>query len=331
MHDQNIPSSSAVSTDQAFSLPPVGGSPSSDLKTTTPGSFANRGRIAPGAEGAYTYSSPDTPNMPPASEKTAWDFLPEGWSTSKEFPNRSTKEPPPSDPFFAKGWCYFVDSAGGFRRVNHPEGFVPITQLEHARLGIITPQMLRVAEREPHLSAIQIRDEVAAGRMVIPANINHLKKRLDPMCIGRASKTKVNANLGASPVSSDIAEEIEKVDWALKFQADTLMDLSTGGDLNATRAAFCSHSTAPIGTVPIYSMIIGRKIEDLDWPMIEAELINQAEQGVDYFTIHAGVQKAHLPLVRNRLIGIVSRGGSLLAKWMLVHNAENIDVHALGR
>ena len=124
--------------------------------------------------------------------------------------------------------------------------------------------MKRVAEREPHLTDKQVRDEVAAGRMVIPANINHLKGKLDPMCIGRASKTKVNANLGASPVSSDINEEIEKVDWALKFEADTLMDLSTGGDLNATRAAFCNHSTAPIGTVPIYSMIIGRKIEDLE-------------------------------------------------------------------
>ena len=159
--------------------------------------------------------------------------------------------------------------------------------------------------------------------MVIPANINHLKWKLDAMCIGRASKTKVNANLGASPVSSDINEELEKVDWALKFEADTLMDLSTGGDLNATRAAFCQHSTAPVGTVPIYSMIIGRKIEDLDWPMIKGELINQAEQGVDYFTIHAGVLKEHLPFVRKRLIGIVSRGGSLLAKWMLHHNKQN--------
>src|SRR5205085_101738 len=143
-------------------------------------------------------------------------------------------------------------------------------------------EMKRVAEREPHLTPEQVRDEVAAGRMVIPANKNHLKWKLDPMCIGRASKTKVNANLGASPVSSSIDEELEKVDWACKFHTDTLMDLSTGGDLNATRSAIVKHSTVPVGTVPIYSMIIGRKIEDLDWDMISKELYNQAEQGVDY-------------------------------------------------
>ncbi|HQY87676.1 MAG TPA: phosphomethylpyrimidine synthase, partial [Tepidisphaeraceae bacterium] len=194
---------------------------------------------------------------------------------------------------------------------------------EHARLGIITDQMIRVAEREGHLTPAQVRDEIAAGRMVIPANINHLQWKLDPMAIGRASKTKINANLGASPVSSDINEELEKVDWAVKFGADTLMDLSTGGDLNATRSAIVKHASTPVGTVPIYSMIIGKKIEDLDWPIIEAELHNQARQGVDYFTIHAGVLKEHLPFVRKRLIGIVSRGGSLLAKWMIHHNKQN--------
>src|SRR5690606_35717158 len=144
-----------------------------------------------------------------------------------------------------------------------PEGFVPVTQLESARLGIITPQMKRVAEREPHLTAEQVRDEVAAGRMVIPANIHHLKHHLDPMCIGRASKTKVNANMGASPVSSSTDEEVEKLKWAERWGADTVMDLSTGGDLDATREAIIRHSTVPIGTVPIYSMIIGRKLEDL--------------------------------------------------------------------
>jgi len=147
---------------------------------------------------------------------------------------------------------------------------------------------------------------------------------LDPMCIGRASKTKINANMGASPVSSGTDEEIEKLDWSVRWGADTVMDLSTGGDIDACRDAFCKHSTVPIGTVPIYSMIIGKKIEDLDWPTIEASLHHQAKQGVDYFTIHAGVRRAHLKYVKNRLIGIVSRGGSLLAKWMLVHNAENI-------
>src|SRR2546422_5172462 len=118
------------------------------------------------------------------------------------------------------------------------------------------------------------------------------------MAIGRASRTKINANMGASPVSPSTDEEVEKLRWAEKWSADTVMDLSTGGDLNATRRAIIEEATVPIGTVPLYSMIIGRKIEDLDWPMIEAELINQAEQGVDYFTIHAGVRRAHLPHVK---------------------------------
>ncbi len=217
----------------------------------------------------------------------------------------------------------FTDSTGVTRKVTPPAGFVPVTQLEHARLGIITDAMKRVAHRERHLSPEQVRDEVAAGRMVIPANINHLKMKLDPMAIGRASKTKINANMGASPVSSSLDEEVEKLKWAEKWGADTVMDLSTGGDLNATRSAIVRNSTVPIGTVPIYSMIIGRKIEELAWEIIRDELHNQARQGVDYFTIHAGVLKEHLPLVRKRLIGIVSRGGSLLAKWMIHHGKQN--------
>ncbi|MBI1370522.1 MAG: phosphomethylpyrimidine synthase ThiC [Planctomycetes bacterium] len=198
-----------------------------------------------------------------------------------------------------------------------------MTQLEHARLGIITPEMRRVAEREPHLSAEQVRDEVAAGRMVIPANIHHLTYQLDPMCIGRASKTKVNANMGASPVSSSTDEEVEKLKWAERWGADTVMDLSTGGDLDACREALIRNSTTPIGTVPIYSMIIGRKIEDLDEAAILATVEHQARQGVDYFTIHAGVLMEHLRYAKDRLIGLVSRGGSLLAKWMLIHNKQN--------
>ncbi len=198
-----------------------------------------------------------------------------------------------------------------------------VTQLEKARLGIITPEMRRVAEREPHLTAEQIRDEVAAGRMIIPANRVHLGFRLDPMAIGRASKTKINANLGASPISSDTDSEVEKLDWSLRWGADTVMDLSTGGNLDECRAAMIRHSTAPIGTVPIYSMILGKRIEDLDAAQIMKTLEHQAKQGVDYFTIHAGVLREHLPLVRDRKIGIVSRGGSLLAKWMITHGKQN--------
>ena len=148
-------------------------------------------------------------------------------------------------------------------------------------------------------------------------------KRLDPMAIGRMVTTKINANIGASPVSSGTSEEVEKLQWAQKFGADTLMDLSTGGNLVECRQAIIDHSTIPIGTVPIYSMIIGKKIEDLTCDMILKEVERQAQQGVDYFTIHAGVLKKHIPLLKNRLTGIVSRGGSLLAKWMIVHNKEN--------
>jgi phosphomethylpyrimidine synthase len=197
------------------------------------------------------------------------------------------------------------------------------TQLEAARFGTITPEMKRVALREPHLTAEQIRVETAAGRMIIPANKVHLKYKLQPMAIGRASLTKINANMGASPVSSGTAEEVEKLQWAEKWGADTVMDLSTGGDLDACRQAIIQNSSVPIGTVPIYSMIIGKRIEDLTYDVILKELEKQAKQGVDYFTIHAGVLKEHLPHVRKRLIGIVSRGGSLLAKWMLTHNKQN--------
>jgi phosphomethylpyrimidine synthase len=197
------------------------------------------------------------------------------------------------------------------------------TQLAEARSGIVSAEAKRVALREAHLTPEQIRVEVAAGRMIIPANKVHLKHKLEPMCIGRASLTKVNANMGASPVSSGTDKEVEKLQWAEKWGADTVMDLSTGGDLNECRQAIIQNATVPIGTVPIYSMIIGKSIEDLTYDAILKELENQAKQGVDYFTIHAGVLKEHLPFVKNRLIGIVSRGGSLLAKWMIHHNKQN--------
>jgi phosphomethylpyrimidine synthase len=262
--------------------------PSSFRDGTNPGSFAN----APNLGGALTFSSPDTPGMPLPSTKTAWDFLPPGWLREGD-------------------------------RAVAPAGFTPITQLEHARLGHITPEMKRVAEREPHLTAEQVRHEVAAGRMIIPANTQHLQHALEPMCIGRASKTKINANMGASPVSSSTDEEVEKLKWAERWGADTVMDLSTGGNIDECRQAIIKNSRVPIGTVPIYSMIIGRKIEDLSVPVIMASLLEQAKQGVDYFTIHAGVLREHLQFVQRRLIGIVSRGGSLLAKWMLVHGQQN--------
>ncbi len=305
-----------LANDLSYTLPPLGDNPSTHAEGTTPASFANKGRIGT----PYTYSSPDTPGMPEVSDKTAWDFLPEGWTMEVVSANVGMLSEAKPDMSVAQ--TQYPD--GTRRYVWYPRSFTPITQLEHARLGIITPQMKRVAEREPHLTAQQVRDEVAAGRMVIPANINHLKQNLDPMAIGRASKTKINANMGTSPVSSGLEEEVEKLRWAELWQADTIMDLSTGGDLNATRKAILAASTVPIGTVPIYSMIIGKTIEDLDETLVMSTLREQAEQGVDYFTIHAGVLREHLPAVRKRLIGIVSRGGSLLAKWMLTHNRQNL-------
>lgn len=290
-----------------FGLPGLGNNPSSNFEGTTPGSFANQPQIG----GALTFSSPDTPGMPQPSDKTAWDFMPPDWTELPEGERLATSAHPEVEPANA----YSFEA---------PEGFEPITQLESARLGIVTPEMTRVSEREPHLTAIEIRDEVAAGRMVIPANRVHLKNNLDPMAIGRASLTKINANMGASPISSGIEEEIEKLRWAERWEADTVMDLSTGGDVNATREAITVASTVPIGTVPIYSMILDKKIEDLDREMVLEALEHQAKQGVDYFTIHAGVRRAHLPYVSNRLIGIVSRGGSLLAKWMIHHEEENL-------
>jgi len=252
-----------------------------------------------------------------------------------------------------------------------------MTQLEAARRDVVTAEMRRVAAREC-VAPEFIRDEVARGRLVIPANVRHLAgsggaapdgaartypdaaighpgagadarlwvnqtigqrwatiadpdalrgerapKRLDPTGIGRMISTKINANIGASPVASSTDEEVEKLRWAQKYGADTLMDLSTGGDLAACRQAIIDHSTIPIGTVPIYSMIVGRKIEDLTYDAILAEIERQARQGVDYFTIHAGVLREHLPLVGPRVCGIVSRGGSLLAKWMIHHGRQN--------
>jgi len=262
-----------------------------------------------------------------------------------------------------------------------------MTQLESAHRGIVTAEMRRVAARE-NVAPELIRDEVARGRLVIPANVRHLAgsagqapaspangsgnghaaversypaaighpgarddarlwvnqtsvqrqadladpevlrgerapKRLDPTGIGRMISTKINANIGASPVSSTLDAEVEKLRWAQRFGADTLMDLSTGGDLAGCRQAIVDHATIPIGTVPIYSMILGRRIEDLSYDVILKEIERQAQQGVDYFTIHAGVLREHLPLVRPRVTGIVSRGGSLLAKWMIVHGKQN--------
>lgn len=217
------------------------------------------------------------------------------------------------------------------------------TQMYYAKRGIVTPEMEYIALRENGLindhpqhrgnawgASIPkkitpefIRDEVAKGRAVIPANINH--PELEPMIIGRNFRTKVNANIGNSVVTSSIEEEVEKAVWACRWGADTIMDLSTGANIHETREWIIRNSPVPIGTVPIYQALekVGGKPEDLSWELFRDTLIEQAEQGVDYFTMHAGVLLRYIPLTASRLTGIVSRGGSIMAKWCLTHHKEN--------
>jgi phosphomethylpyrimidine synthase len=198
------------------------------------------------------------------------------------------------------------------------------TQLMRARAGEITPEMQFVAERE-QLSAELIRDEVAIGRMVIPANKNHLAGRLQPMCIGIASTCKINANIGNSAVTSNAGDEVQKLNTAIRYGADTVMDLSTGKDIDNIRVKIIEASPVPIGTVPIYQMLeeLGGNIEDMRPQHFLDMVEHQAQQGVDYMTIHCGVKIEHLHLTTKRVTGIVSRGGSLIAKWMVAHRKQN--------
>ena len=225
----------------------------------------------------------------------------------------------------------------------------PVTQLEFARAGIITREMIYVAHREnvgrqtvleraeaaladgesfgaaipPHITPEFVRDEIAGGRAIIPANINHAE--LEPMIIGRNFLVKINANIGNSAVSSSVEEEVEKMVWAIRWGADTVMDLSTGRNIHTTREWILRNSPVPIGTVPIYQALekCGGDPVKLTWELYRDTLIEQCEQGVDYFTIHAGVRLAYVPLTANRVTGIVSRGGSIMAKWCLAHHKES--------
>jgi len=196
------------------------------------------------------------------------------------------------------------------------------TQMHYARRGIITGEMEYVAKREK-LTPELVRDEVARGRMIIPANINHVN--LEPMCIGVASKCKINANIGNSATTSNIDEELDKLQYSVKFGADTVMDLSTGGDIPLIRKAIIAQSPVPIGTVPIYEALNRvRRVEDLT-PALMLEVIEeQAEQGVDYMTIHAGVLVQYIPMAAKRITGIVSRGGAILAEWMVKNHKQNL-------
>ena len=228
-----------------------------------------------------------------------------------------------------------------------------VTQMHYARAGIVTPEMEYIAIREnAGLEALRedpafqellkrhpgepfgarlpetvtpefVRQEVAAGRAIIPANINH--PELEPMVIGRNFRVKINANIGNSAVASSIAEEVEKMAWAVRWGGDTVMDLSTGRNIHETREWIIRNSPVPIGTVPIYQALekVDGKAEELTWEIYRDTLIEQAEQGVDYFTVHAGVRLPYIPLTADRVTGIVSRGGSILAKWCLAHHQEN--------
>ena len=220
-----------------------------------------------------------------------------------------------------------------------------VTQLAYARAGIITPEMEYIAIREnlgraaglgkprdgesfgasipDHVTPEFVRSEVARGRAIIPANINHPES--EPMIIGRNFLVKINANIGNSAVSSSVAEEVDKLIWAIRWGADNVMDLSTGRNIHTTREWILRNSPVPIGTVPIYQALekVGGRAEELTWEIFRDTLIEQAEQGVDYFTIHAGVRLAYVPLTANRVTGIVSRGGSIMAKWCLAHHKES--------
>src|SRR5438309_11479308 len=198
-----------------------------------------------------------------------------------------------------------------------------MTQLEAARQGTVTPEMKFVADREG-LDVELIRAEVARGRMVIPANVVHLQKKLEPMCIGVASKCKINANIGNSAVTGKVEDELEKLHTAVHLGSDTVMDLSTGGNIDGIRQALIDASPVPIGTVPVYQMVQNLKDPSEVTPKMALDMVeHQAQQGVDYMTIHAGVLSEYLPLTARRITGIVSRGGSLMGAWMLAHNEQN--------
>src|ERR1700733_3068007 len=196
-----------------------------------------------------------------------------------------------------------------------------LTQMHFARQGKTTEEMVSVAKRE-NISAELVRDEIAAGRLIIPANINH--PELEPMGIGIATRCKVNANIGNSAITSEIQEELRKLHMAVQHGADTVMDLSTGGNIPEIRDTILRHSPVPIGTVPIYEALARvKRLEDLNIDVYLEVIEEQAQQGVDYFTVHAGVLIQYVPMVARRITGIVSRGGAILAQWMTHHHKQN--------
>src|SRR3989440_7278263 len=270
--------------------------------------------------------------------------MPDSAPLTSVVPQVTTGAFPSSRKIYVKGKRH-GDVTVAMREIRRAKPGEAVTQFASAKRGIITPEMEYVAIREnlgrealsaridagesfgasipDQVTPEFVRDEIARGRAIIPNNINH--PETEPMIIGRNFLVKVNANIGNSIVTSSVAEEIDKMVWATRWGADTVMDLSTGRNIHTIREWIIRNSPVPIGTVPIYQALekVGGKAEELTWELFRDTLIEQAEQGVDYFTIHAGVRLAYIPLTANRVTGIVSRGGSILAKWCLAHHREN--------
>jgi phosphomethylpyrimidine synthase len=296
----------------------------------------------------YDTSGPYTDPLHPTDIRRGLPALRAGWIEARgDVEAYEGRDPKPEDDGLKPGEARRVPvfDRGQRRPLRARPGAAP-TQLAYARAGIVTPEMEYVAIREnlgrarlreaaerdgesfgaeipDYVTAEFVRDEVARGRAIIPANINHPES--EPMAIGRNFLVKINANIGNSAVASSVAQEVDKLVWAIRWGGDTVMDLSTGRNIHTTREWIIRNSPVPIGTVPIYQALekVGGKAEDLTWEIFRDTLIEQAEQGVDYFTIHAGVRLAYIPLTAKRVTGIVSRGGSIMAKWCLAHHQEN--------
>ncbi|MDB5372107.1 MAG: phosphomethylpyrimidine synthase ThiC [Belnapia sp.] len=296
----------------------------------------------------YDPSGPYTDAGYVADIRCGLPALRQGWIAARgDVEAYDGRDPKPEDDGLKPGEARRVPvfDRTGRRPLRARPGKIP-TQLAYARAGIITPEMEYVAIREnigraqqhaaaerdgesfgaeipDYVTAEFVRDEVARGRAIIPVNINHPES--EPMAIGRNFLVKINANIGNSAVASSVAQEVDKLVWAIRWGGDTVMDLSTGRNIHTTREWIIRNSPVPIGTVPIYQALekVNGKAEDLTWEIFRDTLIEQAEQGVDYFTIHAGVRLAYIPLTAKRVTGIVSRGGSIMAKWCLAHHQEN--------
>ncbi|MBW8811912.1 MAG: phosphomethylpyrimidine synthase ThiC [Caulobacterales bacterium] len=298
-------------------------------------------------EPPVTLYDPSGPYTDPAAKidiEKGLDRTREPWVVSRGDVEivETPREVKPEDNGFAKGE-HLAPQFSAPRRVYRAKAGATVTQLEYARRGVVTAEMEYVSIREnlrreaagirdgegfgaeiPDICTPEfVRDEVARGRAIIPANINHTE--LEPMAIGRNFLVKVNANIGNSAVLSTVADEVDKMVWAIRWGADTVMDLSTGRNIHNIRDWIVRNSPVPIGTVPIYQALekVNGVAEDLNWEVFRDTLIEQAEQGVDYFTIHAGVRLPFIPLTAKRVTGIVSRGGSIMAKWCLAHHREN--------